>query len=67
MNAREMERYCQRIAELLADTDAAERLFDRAADVVKSIGETFDRDTIHTQPFTERIIQGCASANRAGG
>jgi AIPR protein len=61
MSAREMERYCQRIAELLADTDEAERIFVRAADVVNSIAGTLDRDTIHTQPFTERIIQGCAA------
>jgi AIPR protein len=64
MNAREMERYCQRLSELLADSDEAEKLFDRAAEVVKScVDGAFDRDTIHTQPFTEKVIAACAAMN----
>jgi AIPR protein len=62
MNAREMERYCQRLAELLADPDEAEKLFERAATVVTScIDGAYDRDTIHTPPFTEKVIQACAA------
>jgi hypothetical protein len=60
-----MERYCQRMADVLADADQAERLFDQAAEVLYAIEgmETLDRDVIHTQPFTERIIEGCVAAN----
>lgn len=69
MNSREMERYCQGIAELLTDPVKAEALFDRAADVLNNIEEmgTLDRDAIHTQPFTEKIINGCSVASGSGG
>lgn len=63
VNSREMERYCQRMADILADASQAESLFDQAADVLYAIEgmDTLDRDAIHTQPFTEKIIERCAA------
>jgi hypothetical protein len=60
MNSREMEPYCQTIIDLLADTDSADALFWKATEMILNAGD-LDRDTIHTQPFTEKVIQGCAA------
>jgi hypothetical protein len=59
-NAHEMERYCRQIIEILWDAAKADDLCARAAILVEEVAENrFDRDTIRTQSFTEKVIDRC--------
>ena len=60
MNARDMEDYCQVIADVLWHNIQADELCADAARLVEDAAEdNFDRDNIRTQPFTERVIVRC--------
>lgn len=60
MNANEMERHCKIITDVLWDTAKADDLCARAASLVEEVAEgDFDRDTIRTQAFTEKVISRC--------
>lgn len=59
-NANEMERYCRQITIVLWDAAKADDLCARASSLVESVaGENFDRETIRTQAFTEKVIARC--------
>jgi hypothetical protein len=63
MNSREMERYCAGLNRILWDQEAADSLFIRAAGAVhKAAQGNLERDNIHTQPFTEKLIAQIVSA-----
>lgn len=58
MNSRDIEKYCGGLNAVLWDTDIAERLFLRAAGAVyKGANGNLERDNIHTQPFTEKLME----------
>jgi AIPR protein len=57
MNSRDMEKYCGDLNAILWNPDAADRLFGRAARAVHKAAEgNLERDNIHTQPFTEKLM-----------
>lgn len=56
MNSRDMEKYCKSIADILWDSDSADRLLEGAASVVATVAKgNLDRDNIRTVPITEAI------------
>jgi hypothetical protein len=58
MNSRDIEKYCGDLNAVLWDTNAADRLFLRAAGAVHKAAEgNLERDNIHTQPFTEKLME----------
>jgi hypothetical protein len=58
MNSRDIEKYCAGLNAILWDTEASDRLFIRAAGAVhKAAHGNLERDNIHTQPFTERLME----------
>jgi hypothetical protein len=62
-NSRDMEKYCKVIMETLWDTNKADALILKAANVVAKVaGGNFDRDNIRTDPFTQKVIAECASS-----
>jgi hypothetical protein len=68
MNANEMERYCKRITEILWDPAKADDLCARAAALVGDVaGHNFDRNTIRTQAFTEKVIARCEDGHAKEG
>ena len=57
MNSRDMENYCIGLNAILWKPDLADRLFLRATDAVhKAAAGNLERDNIHTQPFTEKLM-----------
>ena len=59
-NSHDMQRYCDKIAELFWDVGEAETLFNKAAATVDAVAKgNFHRDFIRTQPFTESLMQQC--------
>lgn len=60
MNAHEMERYCDRIKDILWDNSQADKLCARAAKIVERVANgNLDNDNVRTQPFTEGVIERC--------
>jgi hypothetical protein len=60
MNAKEMEKYCKTIMDILWDNNRADDLCARAAALVEKVAAgNFHRDNIRTQPFTEKVIARC--------
>jgi len=58
MNSRDIEKYCADLNPILWDTSKSDRLFVRAAGVVyKAANGNLDRDNIHTQPFTDKLME----------
>jgi len=65
MQANEMEGYCGTINALLWDTATADNLFIRAKEAVDEVAKgVLDRDTIHSQPFTESLMAVCGAPRR---
>jgi len=63
INSREMEKYCKVIMDMLWNTNKADALILKAANVVdKAAGGNFDRDNIRTEPFTQKVITRCTDA-----
>jgi hypothetical protein len=57
MNSRDMEKYCAGLNAILWNAKKSEDLFERAAAAVFKAAEgNLERDNIHTQPFTEKLI-----------
>lgn len=57
----EMERYCEKILNVLYDTERAGQVFLRAAETIERVAKgNLNRDHIRTQPFTESLKQECA-------
>jgi len=57
MNSHEMQRYCEKILNILSDTTNSDACFRAAANVVDTVAKgNFHRDHIRTQPFTESLI-----------
>ena len=60
MSVAKMEAYCEKINKILWDPSKADDLCARAASLVEKVAEgRFERDTIRTQAFTERVIAQC--------
>ena len=60
LNAREMEGYCKLITDKLWDTNEADQLFSRAAEIIDRVAQgNFHRDNIRTQQFTEQLVATC--------
>lgn len=59
-NSHEMARYCQPLIEAIWDTTQAEKLLKDAAQIVDSAAAgDFHRDTIRTEPFTQKVKEMC--------
>jgi hypothetical protein len=57
-NSHEMEKYADKILNVLWDTAAAEDTFRKAAELVDQVAKgNFHRDHIRTQPFTDQLKQ----------
>ena len=57
LNAKQMEKYCSKIIEVLWDGNKADELCGEAATLVEKAAEgNLDRDNVRTQTFTERVI-----------
>jgi hypothetical protein len=66
MQANEMEGYCGTINAMLWDTAKADNLFIRAKEAVDEVAEgVLERDTIHSQPFTESLMAVCGAPRRS--
>jgi len=52
-----MEAYCKKIISVLQDVDKSEEIISTACGLIDKAasGHSFDRDTIRTEPFTERV------------
>lgn len=62
-NSREMARYCEPLIASIWDATRAETLVKEAAQIVDSAATgDFHRDTIRTQPFTEKVKEMCLRA-----
>jgi hypothetical protein len=60
MNSHEMERYCDRIKDILWDNSRADSLCARAAKVIEKVANgNLNNDNVRTQPFTEGVIDRC--------
>ncbi len=58
MNSHEMARISEGLCEILWNEERSQSLFQQAANIVSEIAAgNLDRDTIRTQPFTERLIE----------
>jgi len=63
LNARKMDEFCEKILNELWDKKKAIKLFTKALDAVKVVtGGTLDRDTIHTQSFSQKLKDHCKAA-----
>lgn len=57
VTANAMENYCQKITDVLHDTLKSEEIILTAAEAVDDCaGGVIDRDSIRTEPFTEKVI-----------
>ena len=64
MNAREMEKYCEKLQVTLWDLLQLDKLLLRAAKIVSKVADgNFDRDNIRTLPFTEKVTKACRLSN----
>lgn len=62
-NSRAAAVYADRLSQSFWDSNKAEKIFLKAAEVVDETAEgNFDRDHIRTQPFTETLLVKCAAA-----
>ncbi len=60
MNSHEMEKYCEKIWEVLWNPNKAVESITAAASIVdKAAGGNYHRDNIRTEPFTQKVIQFC--------
>ena len=60
MNSNAIEKYCAKLTAILWDINQSDALFTKAAEIVSNVsGGTLDRDNVRTQPFTQRVIDGC--------
>jgi hypothetical protein len=60
MNAHEMEKYCERIKDILWNSAKADDLCAKAAKIVEKVANgNLDNDNVRTQPFTEGVIDRC--------
>jgi AIPR protein len=67
MNSREIERYCASLNNVLWNSVEADKLFTRAARTVhKAAKGNLERDNIHTQRFTEDLMEELLGASRPG-
>jgi hypothetical protein len=58
MNAREMEKYCKVITDILWDADSSDTLFAKAAAAVENVaGRDLSGDNVRTQKFNEDLIK----------
>ena len=58
MKANKMEAYCHKITALLQDQDNIDFVIGRAAHIVgRAASDSFHRDNIRTEPFTEAVIK----------
>lgn len=57
---RAMERFCKPIREALWQSD--DLLMQAAQVVEKAVGGEFDRDTVRTEPVTQRVKEACGKA-----
>ena len=57
LGANRMEAYCRKIIDVLQDAITSEEYVSMACDLIDKAasGHSFDRDTIRTEPFTERV------------
>jgi hypothetical protein len=60
MKSRDMEKYSNKLLEILWDLDEADAILWLAArGVDEAAGGDYSRDNIRTQPFTELVKQYC--------
>lgn len=63
MNARDMDKYCKVITDILWDTDGADKLLAKAAAAVEAVaGGDLSGDNVRTQKFTEDLVKHLAPA-----
>jgi hypothetical protein len=61
MNARDMEKYCKVITDILWDADGADGLLATAARAVETVaGGDLSGDNVSTQKFTEDLVKHLA-------
>jgi hypothetical protein len=61
MNARDMEKYCKVITDILWDADGADGLLATAARAVETVaGGDLSGDNVRTQKFTEDLVKHLA-------
>jgi hypothetical protein len=66
INSNAIEKYCAKLTAVLWDIDSSDALFTRASGVISVVAQgSFDRDTVRTQPFTQRVIEECRTAIHA--
>jgi hypothetical protein len=66
VNSHDMMRYCETLIEILSDSNRADELIGRAVKAVDFVAAgDFQRDTIRTEPFTEKVIEYCKNENKA--
>jgi hypothetical protein len=57
MNSRDMEKFCNGLNNIMWNQRQADQLFKNATDAVhKAANGNLERDNIHTQPFTEKLL-----------
>jgi hypothetical protein len=57
LNATAMDKYAKGITQILSEAAAADDLLGRAARVVNEVAAgNYDRDTIRTEPFTQKVV-----------
>jgi AIPR protein len=58
-NENAMEKYCEPILEQLWDLDKSDGLLAKATDVIAKVsGGQFERDVLHSEPFTKNVRAG---------
>jgi len=56
ITANAMETYCQKLADTLQDVAKAEEVIAKAAEAIGDCAGVIDRDSIRTEPFTDKVI-----------
>lgn len=65
MNSRDMEKYCANLNVILWKPELSDKLFTQAVAAVDQAADgNLERDNIHTQPFTEKLITKILGAKR---
>ena len=65
MNSRDIEKYCAGLNAVLWNTSKADGLFIRAAGAVHDAANgNLEPDNIHTQPFTEKLVEQILGVRR---
>jgi hypothetical protein len=61
LQSKQIEAYCKIICETLWDPEKVDDAFAEAVGTVHEVaGGVFDRDTLHTSNFTDKLIKRCA-------